>query len=105
MVISVDLEEDDPREDHYAQIIAERESWLRSFGMMPYTTLDEFVSKMNKENIESRKIHGMLFLFDQPPMTENQVADGIVADDLPPCEKVPGVVTEGFKEHMDALKE
>lgn len=65
MVISVDLEEDDPREDHHAQTIAERESWLRSFGMMPYTTPEKFLSKMNMENIESRKIHGMLFFLGQ----------------------------------------
>jgi hypothetical protein len=45
--------EDDPREDHYAQTIAERESWLRSFGMVPYTTPDKFMAKMNRENIES----------------------------------------------------
>ena len=54
-----DLEEDDRREDQYAQNIAERESWLRSFGMTPYTTPDEFLDKINKENIESRKTYGM----------------------------------------------
>jgi hypothetical protein len=74
MFISVDLEEDDPREDHYAQTIAERESWLRSFGMMPYTTPDEFMSKMNVENIESRKLHGMLPLSDQ---LQGSIADGV----------------------------
>lgn len=29
----------------------------------------------------------------------------LIADNLPPCEKVPGVVTEGFKDHMNALKD
>jgi hypothetical protein len=62
MVHMCDLEEeDDPREDHYAQTIAERESWLRSFGMTPYTTPDKFMAKINRENIESRKIRGMSF--------------------------------------------
>jgi hypothetical protein len=62
MVHMCDLEEeDDPREDHYAQTIAERESWLRSFGMTPYTTPDKFMAKINRENIESRKIKGMSF--------------------------------------------
>ena len=29
---------------------------------------------------------------------------GELVDDLPPCEKVPGKITEDFKEHLDALK-
>jgi hypothetical protein len=29
----------------------------------------------------------------------------LIAENFPPCEKVPGVVTDEFKEHMDALKE
>jgi hypothetical protein len=63
MVHMCDLEEeDDPREDHYAQTIAERESWLRSFGMVPYTTPDKFMSKINRENIESRKVQSKSFL-------------------------------------------
>jgi hypothetical protein len=55
-----DFEDDDPREDHYAQRIADRESWLRNFGMTPYTTPDKVMSKINKENIESRKIQGIV---------------------------------------------
>jgi len=30
---------------------------------------------------------------------------GELVDDLPPCEKVPGKITEDFKEHLDALKQ
>jgi hypothetical protein len=56
-----DFEEDDPRGDRYAQNIADRESWLHSFGMNPYTAPDKIMSKISKENIESRKINGMLF--------------------------------------------
>ncbi|KEQ73941.1 hypothetical protein M436DRAFT_23458, partial [Aureobasidium namibiae CBS 147.97] len=63
--------------------IADRESWLRSFGMTPYTTRHEYFTETDKENIESRK----------------------TVDDLPPCEKIPGKVTEDFKNHLDALKQ
>jgi hypothetical protein len=48
-----DFEDDDPREDHYAQRIADRESWLRNFGITPYTTPNKVMDKINKENIEA----------------------------------------------------
>jgi hypothetical protein len=98
-----DLEEDDPREDHYAQNIADRESWLRSFGMTPYTTPDRFMAKMNKENIKSRKIYGMFFFW--PFLMTKQVLMERIVDGLPPCEKVPGKVTDGFKQYLNGLKQ
>lgn len=57
-----DPEEDYLIEDSNAQSIADRESWLRSFGMMPYTDKCEFWTKLDKENIESRKVPGKFLL-------------------------------------------
>jgi hypothetical protein len=98
-----DLEDDDPREDHYAQSIADRDSWLRSFGMTPYTTSDKFMAKINKENIESRRIHGMPSLINHH--SQNKILTEQSVDDLPPCEKIPGKLTADFKEHLDSLKQ
>ena len=61
-----DLEEDSLIDDSYAQSIADRESWLQSFGMTPYTAGREFWTKIDKENVESRKIRGKSFFSDQP---------------------------------------
>jgi len=52
-------------EDSYAQSIADRESWLRSFGMTPYTTGHERFTETDKENIESRKIHGKVIFHNE----------------------------------------
>jgi len=89
-------------EDSYAQSIADRESWLRSFGMTPYTTGHERFTETDKENIESRKIHGKVLF---TTIVYISVLMGETVDDLPPCEKVPGKITEDFKEHLDALKQ
>lgn len=47
-------------EDSDAQSIADRESWLRCLGMMPYTDKHEYWTKLDKENVESRKVRGKL---------------------------------------------
>jgi hypothetical protein len=71
--------------------------------MTPYTTPNKVMDKINKENIESRKIHGMLLLINHTYRIEILTKRSV--DDLPPCEKIPGKLTAGFKEHLDSLKE
>lgn len=100
-----DSEEDYSIRDSDAQTIADRESWLRSLGMMPYTDQHEFWTKMDKENIESRKIHSLsFFLINQNDDYVSVLMEETV-DNLLPCETVPGKITDGFKQHLDTLKQ
>ncbi|CAD0050593.1 unnamed protein product [Aureobasidium pullulans] len=73
-------------EDRVAHDIVEKEAWLRSFGMAPYTSPSDYnISKVNKKRAESLK----------KTNTQN----------LPACEKIPGVLSAGFKHHLEGLKQ
>ncbi|KEQ64781.1 uncharacterized protein M437DRAFT_64406 [Aureobasidium melanogenum CBS 110374] len=80
------------RQDSLADDIVEREAWLRSFGMTPYTSPGDFdmskIKKKSAEFLEEKKINGTLSV-----------------DKLPSCEKIPGKVTASFKQHLNALKQ
>ncbi|TIA42011.1 hypothetical protein D6C79_07117 [Aureobasidium pullulans] len=68
-------------EDRVAQDIVEKEARLRSFGMAPYTSPSDYnISKVNKKRAESLKKTNT-------------------------CEKIPGVLSAGFKHHLEGLKQ
>lgn len=52
------------RQDSLADDIVEREAWLRSFGMTPYTSPGDFdmskIKKKSAEFLEEKKINGTL---------------------------------------------
>ncbi|KAH0367579.1 hypothetical protein KCU65_g4578, partial [Aureobasidium melanogenum] len=76
------------RQDSLAEDIVEREAWLRSFGMTPYTSPGDYdmskIKKMRAEFLKEKKIN---------------------VDKLPSCEKIPGKVTASFKQHLNALRQ
>ncbi|KAG9548164.1 hypothetical protein KCU79_g15063, partial [Aureobasidium melanogenum] len=76
------------RQDSLAEYFVEREAWLRSFGMTPYTSSGDYdmsrIKKKRAELLEEKKID---------------------VDRLPSCEKIPGKVTASFKQHLNALKQ
>ncbi|KAH0261835.1 hypothetical protein KCU91_g13779, partial [Aureobasidium melanogenum] len=76
------------RQDSLAEYFVEREAWLRSFGMTPYTSPGDYdmsrIKKKRAEFLEERKID---------------------VDQLPSCEKIPGKVTASFEQHLNALKQ
>ncbi|THX99828.1 hypothetical protein D6D02_09086 [Aureobasidium pullulans] len=73
-------------EDRVAHDIVEKEAWLRSFGMAPYTSPSDYnISKVNKKRVESLNTTN----------TQN----------LPACENIPGVLSAGFKHHLEGLKQ
>ncbi|KAH0016285.1 hypothetical protein KCU78_g7903, partial [Aureobasidium melanogenum] len=76
------------RQDCLAEYFVEREAWLRSFGMTPYTSPGDYdMSKIKKKRAEF--------------LEEKKIDVG----KLPSCEKIPGKVTASFKQHLNALKQ
>ncbi|KAG9651436.1 hypothetical protein KCU95_g19212, partial [Aureobasidium melanogenum] len=76
------------RQDLFAQQIVEREAWLRSFGMTPYTSPGDYDMPRLKRK-----------------RAEFQEEKKIQADKLPPCEQMAGKVTASLKQHLNALKQ
>jgi hypothetical protein len=93
------------RQDSLAEYFVEREVWLRSFGMTPYTSPGDYdmskIKKKRAEFLEEKKIDGTL----SGPYDDLKYTDLKLVDKLPSCEKIPGKVTASFKQHIDALKQ
>lgn len=55
---------EDIRQDSLAEDIVEREAWLRSFGMTPYTSPGDYdmskIKKMRAEFLKEKRINGTL---------------------------------------------
>ncbi|THX46822.1 hypothetical protein D6D06_09903 [Aureobasidium pullulans] len=90
-------------EDRVAHDIVEKEAWLRSFGMAPYTSPSDYnISKVNKKRAESLKKTNSMF--SSPPAARIVLTED-AAQNLPACEKIPGVLSAGFKHHLEGLKQ
>ncbi|KAK6006355.1 hypothetical protein QM012_006765 [Aureobasidium pullulans] len=74
--------------DLFAQQIVEREAWLRSFGMTPYTSPGDY----NMSRVKEKR-------------AEFEEETTLQVDKLPSCEKMAGKVTVSFKQHLNALKQ
>lgn len=86
--------------------IAERETWLKSYGMMPYTHMLEN-NEYDIEKFDAYKAIGRHLFHPTPgyflPILMHHIEE--VGKQFPVCKDTPGVLSDEFKQHLEQRKE